>query len=467
MEGSGLSGEGSRELGVEGGGEGSIRWRSLRVRKPRNSLTSWAERTIPSREHTSNEAGGEATGESRLQDIDGMDACEVDGGRWRTLSNAEAEADIELLRRRTLSNAETEVDVEELRRLTEPRDGTDGRDAGTEEGSEVMEVPAWRNFRSARRHGNRVRVERIARASAASTETSERPGLRHFGDLLDVRARVAEASGSRDKEVRDDSGVIGFSSDEEDGIVTGKKPVRDVIDLGGDSPLPGNGRGNGFINNGSIRHEEAGPSQSSGMSPLRRSMQRPASADAKRARRIMHRSGVAYPERNDEDELLALEDAHDVIEPPGDQIPVARSLPEPHNVRRGRSLNTAASTRSRLDGRFLTGNGSRGRLGRHRLQPGSSAGLGLSDLNNLRRPFSIPSSLGNESRDAQINGVVNLEDPDSPTLISMIPENPIVLEDDGESERARQLAEDERVARELQESFAREDLGVERAPVHF
>jgi len=59
--------------------------------------------------------------------------------------------------------------------------------------------------------------------------------------------------------------------------------------------------------------------------------------------------------------------------------------------------------------------------------------------------------------DAESNPVVNLEDQDSPTVVAMSPENTIVLDDDGDSDRARQLAEDERVARELQDSFALED----------
>lgn len=461
MEGSGPSDEVSRELGVEGVGEGSTRWRGSRLRKPRNGLASWAERTIPSREHSSNEVEADETGVLRDQDIDTMDAREVDGGRWRRLTNAEAEADLSV-----------------LRSMAETRDGTDGRNNRTEDGTEVMEVTEWRNPRLVRRHAARVRSERIARSSAALTESSEGPALRHFGDLLNGRARGPEASGSRDKEVHDYSAVLGLSSDEEDGPGTGKKPVHEVIDLGGDSPLPSNGRGNGFINDGSIRNEEAGPSQSPGQSPLRRLMQRPASADAKRARRIM-RSGVAFPEeRDDEDEFLTSDDPHDANEPSGDQIPVGQSRPEPHHLRRGGSLNMAAlrrerslmaasAPRSRWDGRPFTSNGSRGRLGRHRLQPGGSSGVGLLDLNNLRRPLSGPSSSGIESTDAQMNGVVNLEEPDSPTLVSMRPGNTIVLEEDGESERARQLAEDERVARELQDSFAREDLGVERAPVHF
>ncbi|KAG0613353.1 hypothetical protein M758_6G096800 [Ceratodon purpureus] len=452
MEGSGPSDEGSREVGVEVVGEGSTRWRGSRLRKPRNGLASWTERTFPSRNQSSNEAEAEETGVLRDQDIDTVDG----GGRWRRLTNAEAEADLSV-----------------LRNMAEPRDGTDSRDNGTEDGTEVMEVTGWRNPRVVRRNAARVRSERVARSSAALPESSEGPELRHFGDLLDGRARGTEASGSRDVEVHDYSAVFGLSSDEEDGPASGKKPAHEVIDLGGDSPQLINGRVNGLISDDMIRNEEAGPSQSSGQSPLRRLMQRPASADAKRARRVL-RSGVALPEeRDDDDEFLTANYLEDVNDPIWNQIPVAQSRPEPHNLRRGGSTNMAAlrrerssmaapGPRSRLDGRPFTSNGSRGRLGRHRFQPGGSSGVGLSDLNHLRMPFSVPSSSGNDSADAQSNGVVNLDEPDSPTLVSMRPGNTIVLEDDGESDRARQLAEDERVARELQDSFAREDLGIGR-----
>lgn len=187
------------------------------------------------------------------------------------------------------------------------------------------------------------------------------------------------ASGSR---------VIDFSSDEDD--AAGKQ--HDVIDLASsDSPVP----------------EAAGPS---GESPPRRD-QRPESADAKRARR----GEEPEPEASGETEA-----------PP--------SL-EPYNLRRGRNnLNLGVS---RLDRRALaSNNGLRGRVRRHhhRLQ-------GLSEVNNLRRPFLVPDA-----------PVVNLDDQDSPSG-----NNTIVLEDDAEAERARQLAEDERVARELQNSFALED----------
>lgn len=441
MEGSGPSDEGTSKLGMECVGEGSTRWRSLGLRKPRNGFANWAEGTMPSREH-SNEGEAEGTGKLRLQDVDAMDAREVDGGRWRRTSNAESEADLSV-----------------PRSMAGTRDGADGRNTGTGEGTKAMEVTGWRKPRPVRMHATMVRSEGIARthpSSAALTESNERSRLRHSGDLFDSRI---EASGSRDGEVHGYSAVLGLSSDEEDGPVTGKKPAHDVIDLGGDSPLPDSGRKNGFIKEGSVRSEEAWPS------PLRRLMSRPASANAKRARRIM-RSGVTCPEdRDDQNELLTLEDSHDVFEPLGDRIPVAQSRPEPYTLTRGLSLNmTASAPRSRLDGRFFNSNGSRGSLGRARLQSGGSLGVGLSDINNLRPPFSVPSSTGNESTDAQINGVVNLEESDFLTVIAMGPESAIVLEDDGESERMQQLAEDERVARELQDSFAREDLGIERAP---
>jgi hypothetical protein len=431
MEGSGPSDEGSRELGVEGVGEGSTRWRNSRFRKPRNGLANCAEKNIVSCEHRSNEGDAEGPVEVRPQDVDAMDAREVDVGRWSSILNAEAEA-------------EAEADLSVLRSTAETHDIIDGRNAGTEDATEVMEVTGWRNRRPVRRHATRVRSEGIARVGlAALTESS-----------------------SSDREVHDYS--LGLSSDEEDGSVTGKKLAPDIIDLGGDSPLPGSSRGSGFISDGNIPDEEAGLSQSFGQSPLRRLAQRPASADAKRARRIMQ-SGVAYTEERDKEaEFLTLEDTHDVIESSRDQISVAQSRPESYNLRRVRSLDMAASApRSRLDGCFFNSNGSHGRLGRARLQAGGSSGVGFSDFNNLRWPFSIPSSSANETTDAQINGVLNLEGPDCPTLVPMRPENTTVVEDDGDSERARQLAEDERVARELQDSFAREDLGVERAPVHF
>lgn len=443
MEGSGPSDEGGRELGVE---EGGPRCRSLRLCKPRiaNGLATWADRAIPSREHSSNEAEAEGARKMRVQDGGAMDGHEVDGGRWRRLTRAEADTDLSV-----------------RRSLAETPDGTNGRNMGIDERTDVMQVAGWPNARADRKHAAR---SGWAQASADLRESSEQPGLRHFGDLLGNRVGGMEAGGSRDKEVHERGASINVSSDEEDGVVTGKKQVNDVIYLGGDSPQPAD-RGDGF----GIRNEEAGPSQSSGQSPLRRSMHRPASADAKRPRRIINRSRVAYPEeRNDEDEPHPYEDRDDIVEPAAEQLPGARSLPEPNNLRRGRSMNVAASApRSRLDDRFVPSNGPRGRLGRARLQPGGSSGLGLSDLNNLRRPFNVPSSSGNDSTRAHSNGVVNLEDSDSPTLGSMRPENTIVLEDDGESERTRQLAEDERVARELQDSFAREDLGVERAPVYF
>lgn len=287
----------------------------------------------------------------------------------------------------------------------------------------------------------------VRSARAPVSESSERTSFGRLADLLDSGARASEASGSRDRGVHDTSAVIGFSSDEEDAVVAGKKPVHDVIDLAGDSPVPG-----------SVRNEEAGPSQSSGESPPRRVMQRPASADAKRARRIVNRSSVSHPEeRAVEDGLITLEDP----EPSGDVA--APALPEPYDLRRGRSLNLGLSTLNRVDRRAVaTSNGIRGRLRRHRFQPGGSSGVGLSDVNNLRRPFSVPSSSRNGNMDAQRNPVVNLEDQDSPTLVAVRPGNTIVLEDDGDSERARQLVDDERVARELQDSFALED----QPPVH-
>lgn len=446
MEGDGSSDRGNREYGMEGVGEGSTRLRGPRTRKPRSILANWTERTIPSREQTSNDAEVEGSGELRHQNSDAMDSSEVDSVRWRRSTNADA-------------------DVSVWRNVADTRDGTNerifgGRNPGTEEGTEVMEVSGWRNPRMDRRHPP-MRWVRNARAPV--TETSERSGLSRLADLYDSGARGSEASGSRDRGVQDPSSVIGFSSDEEDAVVTGKKPVHDVIDLAGDSLAPGNGRANGLISDGS--NEEAGPSQSSGDSPPRRLMQRPASADAKRARRIMHRSGVAHPEeRAVEDGLITLEDPNE-IEPSGD---VAPPLPEPYNLRRGRSLNLGVSTLNRLDRRPLsTSNGIRGRVRRHRFQPGGSSVVGFSDLNNLRRPFSVPSSSRNGNTDAQSNPVVNLEDPDSPTVVAVRPGNTIVLEDDGELERARQLAEDERVARELQDSFALEDLGSNQPPVRF
>jgi len=423
MEGDG-SGDGvNRGFGVE---EGITRMRGPRTRKPRSALTNWAERTMPSREKTSNDSEVEGRGELRHENSDTMDASEVDSVRGGRPTIADAlwgdEADT-----RGVTNEST----------------FEGRNPRTEEGTEVVDVSGWHNHR---RHPP-MRWVRSARAPV--TESSERSGLGRLADLFDSGARGSEASGSGDRAVQDHSAVIGFSSDEEDAVGTGKKPVPDVINLAGDSPVP---RANGFFGNGS---EEAGPSQSSGESPPRRVMQRPASADAKRARRIIHRSGVTQPEeRTVEDGLITLGDP-DGTEPSGD---VAPPPPEPYYLRRGRSLNLGGSALNRLDRRSLTtNNGNRGRLRRHRFPPGGSSGVGFSELNNLRRPFSVPSSSGNGNTDTQSNPVVNLEDQDSPTVVGVRPGNTIVLEDDGESERARQLLEDERVARELQDSFALED----------
>lgn len=427
MEGDGSSDGGNREYGVEGIGEGSTRLRSSRTRKPRDFLANWGQRTDASYEQGSNNSEVEANGELRQQNSDAMESSEAENGT-RTARSTDADANWRYMGR---------------------------RDAGAEEGrgaEEVMEVSAWRNPRMDRRH----RWVRNSRAAVA--ETSERTGLGRIADLFE-----SGASGSRN--VQDHGVVIGFSSDEDDdGVATGKQPVHDVIDLAGDSLVAGNDRANGLtIDGSSARNEDAGPSQSSGESPPRRLMQRPAFADAKRARRIMHRSAVTHPEeRAVEDGLITLDDAN-VVEPPGDAA-AAPLLPEPYNLRRGRSLNLGVSPLTRLDRRGLTAsNGIRGRVRRHnRFQPGGSAGVGFSDLNNLRRPFSVPSS----SRNGNMPVLVNLDDRESPTGVAEGPgNNPIVLEDDADSERARQLLEDERVARELQDSFAQEDLGTEHPPV--
>uniref|UniRef100_A0A7I4D6D7 RING-type domain-containing protein n=1 Tax=Physcomitrium patens TaxID=3218 RepID=A0A7I4D6D7_PHYPA len=219
---------------------------------------------------------------------------------------------------------------------------------------------------------------------------------------------------------------------------------------------PGNGE--------SARNEVVGPSHRSRESPVRRLMQGSASGDAKRARRIMHRSGVTNSEEpsGEGGNFLRVEDVYENSVPSGEQINV---VPSP-GLRRGRSLTLGPSALgTRLVGPSHTvNNGLRRRLGRHRSQAGGGSIFEASDSNNLRRPFVIPLDTENERVVNQPNGIVNLEDPDSPTLVSVRPGNTIVLDDDGEAERARQLSEDERVARELQEAFALEDMGGSQPP---
>ncbi|XP_024368279.1 uncharacterized protein [Physcomitrium patens] len=457
MEGSGPSEEGSKGNEVEVLGEGSTRWRGSRVLKPCNALAGWSERATPSLEHTSNEVEVEDNGELQHQAADTMDDRETSDARWCRLANPEA--DVSPWRRRVRIDTMPSVARDATSGMTH-----DGRSVGSEGSMEVSEMSGWRNPRMNRRHaGNRL--ERNARSLTASTvvESSERSGRGGFGVLFDNISRGSEASGSRDRRIHDQS-VIGFSSDEENGPITENTQVHDVIDLADDlSPL-GNTRSSGPGNGESARNEVVGPSHRSRESPVRRLMQGSASGDAKRARRIMHRSGVTNSEEpsGEGGNFLRVEDVYENSVPSGEQINV---VPSP-GLRRGRSLTLGPSALgTRLVGPSHTvNNGLRRRLGRHRSQAGGGSIFEASDSNNLRRPFVIPLDTENERVVNQPNGIVNLEDPDSPTLVSVRPGNTIVLDDDGEAERARQLSEDERVARELQEAFALEDMGGSQPP---
>lgn len=344
---------------------------------------------------------------------------------------------------------------------------------------EVTDTSGWRNPRARRerRHARARLDSRNDRALAGISslpQPRERNTLGRFSELFDRQSKGPEAGSSTVTEAENTPVVVGVSSDEESREELGKGPIHEVIDLASD--LPQYDRAGvedlSMAHNDGIVYGEAGSSRNSGDSPLRRLMQRPTLGSSKRARRILHRGGRGHREGATDQggDSLVLDDAEEGTSTSGEQRNSRQNpLVEAYNLRRNRSANVVPSMlNNRLDSSLNSmENSPRHRFGRHRLhRSGPGAWSRLSELRSLQSPSSmVPSDTSNATRDVELRQAVDLDESESPTVICVRPGNPIVLDDDVDSDRARQLAEDERVARELQDSFTTEGFGGSQPPV--
>lgn len=466
MEGSGDGLDGSKEGVLQGNGR--VRSALLKTNQYFRRLPSTAQ-VLPDPQislavnfEDGMEGGVDSQGNLLEQTGDEMEVKEV-GARWRRFPNAG-----DVLPGQSISS-DNRLPPQVHEATAEGQEQRNSIRMGDE--VEVTDPSGWRNPRAhrERRHARArlgSRNDRALSGPSSITQPRERNTLGRFSELFDRQSKGPEASSSAVREAENSPVIVGVSSDEESREELGKGPIHDVIDLASD--LPQYDRAGiedlSMAHNDGIVYGEAGSSRNSGDSPLRRLMQRPALGSSKRARRILHRGGRGPPEASTDQggDSLGLDDAGEGTSTSGEQRSSRLNvLVEPCNLRRNRGVNLVLSTLNSIE------NSSRYRYGRHRLnRSGPGAGSRLSELSSLQSPSSMtPSDTSNVSRDIELGQAVDLDESESPTVISVRPGNPIVLDDDVDTERARQLAEDERVARELQDSFTTEGFGGARPPV--
>lgn len=474
MEGSGDGLDGSKEDVLQGNGK--VRSAPLKNSQYFRRLPSTVQVfpdpqiSLPVNLEDGMEGGVESQGNLPEQTGDEMEVKEV-GARWRRFPNA---GDGVLTGQSISGDNRLPPQVHEA-----IEEGQEQSSIRMGDGVEVTDPSGWRNPRAhrERRHARARLDSRNNRALAglsSITQPRERNTLGRFSELFDRQSKGPEASSSTVREAENTPVIVGVSSDEESREELEKGPIHEVIDLASD--LPQYDRAGvedlSMAHNDGIVYGEAGSSRNSGDSPLRRLMQRPTPGSSKRARRILHRGGRGHREAATDQggDSLVLDDAEEGTSTSGEQRNFRQNLSlEPYNLRRNRSANVVPST---LNNQFESSlnsmeNSSRHRYGRHRLnRSGPGAWSRLSELSGLQSPSSmVPSDTSNASRDVELRQAVDLDESESPTVIRVRPGNPIVLDDDADTERARQLAEDERVARELQDSFTTEGFGGSQPPV--
>lgn len=473
--------EGS-EIGPDGSGRDVVHGRGKRMSGSRNSRFAKASNFPQNLPEESclppvivfKEDEMDGSGDVSERGGDAHETNEVGGAKWQKsrISRASGSTSQSSPEGRVPSPGRDSEVVDE-----ESRIGTKG--AGNGVVSEVQDH-AGRSTRLRRPpRSAKVKVDlsnRRLRGTPAVTQRIESTEPAAFAELSGSQSRGAEASGSGSRDFLSSSSVLGVSSGEKTAIVLGKEPSQEIIDLVSDSPPYGSARTEGmslFNREGpSGGRGEAGPSQHSVVSPLRRPLQRSTAQRAKRPRELRDMSGrgssqrpidlggdLLIPSGNDQGSILESVDPRNTVLP----------LLERYNLRRSGSNMAVPSNSSGLDADLysnMTGQGVDRRSGSHRFeQAGSGLGAGFSEFgNDLRRP-TVTTDGGYESGGLDLNRPMELENMESPRASSHIPR--IDLDDDADTDRAQQVAEDERLARELQDCYASHEIQGEQAPVYY
>ncbi len=338
------------------------------------------------------------------------------------------------------------LDNEPEGRVTSPEHALNGYQT---EGSEelLMGGHSTRSARTSAPRNPRLWYGSSSQAlgSSAMAQYSNSNKLGHFAGLFIQGSDVPNSS----------SGVF---SGRELHLGSGREVSQDVIDLASDD-----GRSQLEMLS-SFPHDhsgEPGPSQHSGVSVPRRSNQRHLYGYAQRARsRVNPQEPIDleedYPLRNDISQSVPWD---------GNSV---QALAEPYNLQSNQRVNTSASRNSSsLEPEYsndlpVQEDGSQS--GRNWFLT-TTSGLGFSELwRGLCRQ--VGSVRGEESGDLELALSMELDDPNPTTVDSCKPETRIALDDDdADTERSRQLAEDERLARELQDSFVSEAVVADQSPV--